>query len=187
MNVAECPQISLKNLHSKRNTPRIAIDSRVSCSAFVYRFHFGTRLKTKSSNINIDWTFMSRRRKWSDFRAMGDSRGDSQVGGDCPRRTLPTRYLRRYCAFKRRRPFIRNCSNMAIASGACTAMVYSGRGVRSFEKKDCRRDIESTCGIVDVDWRCCIWGVISVTNFEKEVLLGGRICRVVYAWYWQAR
>ena len=94
---------------------------------------------------------------------MGDSVRDSQVGDDCPRRMLPTRdicedsaRLRDFredgLSFKDWSP-----SNVAFASGACTAMVCSGRGEEALkpEKKDCRGYIESSCGIVDVDWGCC--------------------------------
>ena len=94
--------------------------------------------------------------------AMDDSIEDSQVGNDCPRRTVPTRDIcedsTRLRDFREDNLSFEDCSDMAVASGACTAKVCSARELETLkpEKKDCRPDSESTCGIVDVDWGCCI-------------------------------
>ena len=64
--------------------------------------------------------------------AIGNSSGDSQEGGDCPRRALPTRDIRddsaRFREFREDSLSLEDCSNMGIVSGACTATDCSGRG-----------------------------------------------------------
>jgi hypothetical protein len=93
--------------------------------------------------------------------SMGDSGGDSQVGDDCPRRTLPTRDSARLSDFRGGGVSFEDWSpsDMEVASEACTAVVCSGRGEETLKpekKDDCRGDDESTCGIVDDDGRCRI-------------------------------
>ena len=78
---------------------------------------------------------------------MGDS-GDSEVGDDCPRRTLPTRDIREDSARLRDfRDSIRGVSSgwglsrMGTDSGAVSS---KGEGTLKPENNDCRGDVEST-------------------------------------------
>jgi hypothetical protein len=92
---------------------------------------------------------------------MGDSRGDSQVGDDCPRRTLPTRDI---CEDNARLRDFRgdigsgsswdwDPSRMAIASEDCVTIICTGRGEETLkpENKDCRGDTGLTCGMLEFD------------------------------------